>query len=73
MTTQPTPKDALPETLWLEAEELLEAPFLLATEWWLTAAESLARPSKPHEHRNDHHQLPVPEPLDITSEPGLFA
>lgn len=74
MTTQPIPKDTLPGTLWQETEELLEAPFLLATEWWLTAAEALAHaPKSPHEHQDDHHQLVVPEPFDAASEPGLFA
>lgn len=73
MTTQPTPKEMLPDPLWQEAEELLEAPFLLATKWWLTAAEALARAPKPHEHQDDHHQLVVPEPFDAASEPGLFA
>jgi len=68
MITQPTP----PETLWLEAGELLEAPFLLATQWWLMAAGSPAGAHKPHARLGDHH-LVVPEPIDAASEPGLFA
>lgn len=73
MTTQPIPKDTLPDTLWQETEELLEAPFLLATEWWFATAEALAHAPKPHEPHDDHHQLIVPEPFDAASEPGLFA
>lgn len=73
MTTQPTPKNTLPETLWREAEELLEAPFLLASEWWLTAAQAFVHAPKPHEHCDEHNQLVVPEPFDAADQPGLFA
>lgn len=73
MTTQPIPKEMLPDTLWQDAEELLEAPFLLATEWWLTAAEAIARAPTSLEHPDHYHQLVVPEPFDAASESGLFA
>ena len=73
MTTQPNSKKMLPDAIWQEAEELLEAPFLLASEWWLTAAEALTHAPRPQKHPDGHQRLVVPEPFDAANEPGLFA
>ena len=62
-----------PEMAWQAAGQLLEALFLLAGGWWVTAIESLISCHPAHAHEDHHCQLIVPEELEAAEEPGLFA
>lgn len=60
----------------LATQRLWETPLMLNAFWWNTGVEAFW-PDMPRLHHAAHHdqhdQLVVPQPIEVTGEPALFA
>lgn len=60
----------------LNVQQMWELPLTLYASWWNAGVEAFL-PHMPHlqhgPHHEEHDQLVVPEPLEVTGEHALFA